>query len=134
MRNKALSPFKVILYKERGKFFEVLKKRVKAKKVGVNFSNLNLNFNKFVKKGLKGKKLIDVSGIVSGMRSVKDKDEIKIIQKSCTIADNILTKCIRTFKKFKAVSNKPIPCETYLEVLRILLKKPGYTLWLDASQ
>ena len=75
-----------------------LKKKLKNKIVGIAYENVSLGSAKRLKKYCK---IRDISKILLEIRAVKTKDEIKKIRKSCSIASNILKKCIANFKRFK---------------------------------
>ena len=101
-RSKSLSPFKVLLLQDKSKLSDFLNKVIKSKVVGSNYSSLRVSYLSRLKKGLKGKKLKDISETCINLRSVKSKEEIKKIKKSCTIASKILEKCISNFGKFNS--------------------------------
>jgi Xaa-Pro aminopeptidase len=65
------------------KLRKVLKENFKGKTLGIIASSLPLS----VAKTLRGYRLVDVSKIASDIRAVKSKKEIKLIKKSCSIAN-----------------------------------------------
>ena len=65
------------------KIKKVLKENFNGKSLGVVASSLPLS----LAKTLRGYKLVDVSKIASEIRAVKSKKEIKLIKKSCSIAN-----------------------------------------------
>src|SRR3989344_5631752 len=82
------------------KLLEQIKHDFKAKKIGLNYDYVAINDFKRLKKALKAK-YFDFSKVICDLRIRKNKDEIKIIKKSCLIASKILDKCIKQFGSFK---------------------------------
>ncbi|MEM4368090.1 MAG: Xaa-Pro peptidase family protein [Candidatus Aenigmatarchaeota archaeon] len=62
---------------------KILKQFFKGKKIGVISSRLPLSLTK----SLRGYKLVDISEDASKIRAIKNKKEIKLIKKSCRIAN-----------------------------------------------
>jgi Xaa-Pro aminopeptidase len=75
---------------------KILKKELKGKIIGLNFSLYPVNSLKKLKKEFKGKKFIDVSKELNNIRSVKTKEEIKKINQACKITE-------KTFSKMKSL-------------------------------
>jgi Xaa-Pro aminopeptidase len=78
-----------------------LKKHLKrVRKIGINKNMLALNTYKQLRK-IKKAEYVDVSELLYKLRETKTAAEIKKIKKACKMADKIIQKCIKQFKKFK---------------------------------
>lgn len=83
----------------------ILKKnKIKFKTIGIDFSKTSINIFKALKKEFRRKKIKDISKELLDLRKIKTKDEIKKLKRACSIADKILQKCLKNFKKFKTES------------------------------
>ena len=69
---------------------EVIKKKAKGKRIGLNFSKLTVNGLKMMKGILKNKKFIDISSNLAIIRRTKTKEEIKRINNACRIASKVI--------------------------------------------
>ncbi len=67
------------------------------KKVGIEESGCSVAIYKKLRKLFKAK-YCDVSGICSGLRKIKDKEEIEKISNACRITDTIFKKIVTKFK------------------------------------
>ncbi|MCS7135067.1 MAG: Xaa-Pro peptidase family protein [Candidatus Aenigmarchaeota archaeon] len=65
------------------KLKKIIKENFKGKKIGIIADKLPLSISKH----LRGYKLVDISAIASKIRAVKNKKEINLIKKSCSIAN-----------------------------------------------
>lgn len=74
--------------------FNLLKNKIKSKKVGLNFNEFSLSSNK----KLKCKKH-NISNFLFYIKSIKTDEEIKLIKKSCNIAQKILAEAINNINK-----------------------------------
>jgi len=90
---------KVVIYKK--PFFKFISKYLKGKIIGLDYSNVTLQFFKAIQKELKGKKFKDVFPHCASCRLAKTRTEITYLRKACKISDKILAKCFKNFKKFK---------------------------------
>ena len=79
-----------ILEAEKKRLGEFLKKN-KIKKIGINSQRIFFNFVKFLDKKLKIK-VFDVNEFLSKLRSIKTKEEIRLIKNACRIANSIIKK------------------------------------------
>ncbi|MBU0614954.1 MAG: Xaa-Pro peptidase family protein [Nanoarchaeota archaeon] len=96
---KLAKGLKVIMYQKN--FWQILKKYLKGKSIGIDYSTMTLSFMKAVRKQLKKKRFIDVSPLLREIRSVKTDEDIKKIRKACSISDDILKRCVAGFSRFK---------------------------------
>jgi Xaa-Pro dipeptidase len=69
----------------------VLKKRIKKKKIGVNFKNIT-HSDYLLIRSITGQKIYDVASSLKKARLLKDKLEIKYISKACEISSEIANK------------------------------------------
>jgi Xaa-Pro aminopeptidase len=76
------------------------KLKIRAKKIGIDKNRISLNFHKKLQKELHGS-YADISNICLKLRTVKTKDEIDVIRKSCTAADSIMHMALWNFRQFK---------------------------------
>ncbi len=83
---------------KKGFFAEATKIFKKYKKIGFERENLKYNEYEILKKNLKGKKFIPVSGLVEDFRKIKDKEEIKIIKKAAEITDKTFYSILKIIK------------------------------------
>ena len=74
-----------------------LLKRHKIKKVGIEERKITLYLYKKLRKALKSHYL-DISDVCSKIRMVKEKKEIAMIKKACSVTDNVYSKIIKNFK------------------------------------
>jgi Xaa-Pro aminopeptidase len=95
-------------------------KKINPKKIGLSYSELSAKalifFKKEFKKILKKIKVVDIGDEVLKLRSVKSLDEIKTIKTAVRITENILSKCISSFTKFK--KEKDVVDFLYAECMR----------------
>lgn len=88
-----------VITKERsGLFGEAIKTLKKYQKIGFEKEDLKYNEYDFLKKNLKGKKIIPISMLVEDFRKIKDKGEIKIIKKAAEITDRTFEKILKIIK------------------------------------
>ncbi|MBI4053152.1 MAG: aminopeptidase P family protein [Candidatus Diapherotrites archaeon] len=71
----------------REKFFSVLKKAAPAKKIGFNADTVSVNYLGMLKRGLKGKKFVDVSEQLEKVRETKTAHEIRLVAKAVKISE-----------------------------------------------
>lgn len=95
---KIVKGIKVTVYSKN--LLKYLKKSIKGKAVGIDYTSVTLSFMKVLKKELK-KRFVDISSIIRGLRSVKTEKEIRIMKKACNISDRILAKCLANFRRFR---------------------------------
>jgi len=69
-------------------------------KVGLNFDYVTVNGLTRLQKMIKGK-CVDVSALFREMRMIKQKEEVKLIEKACTITDKIYSTIFRDAKSVK---------------------------------
>jgi Xaa-Pro aminopeptidase len=105
-RAKKTSGLRVYKWEKGKRLFESLggilrKNKNKPRKIGICYEDFGLNVYKPLRKCIKKAKLKDITGDCLKIRSVKAEGEIKIIKKSCQIADSIMQGCIKNFKNFK---------------------------------
>ncbi|MFC1768156.1 M24 family metallopeptidase [Nanoarchaeota archaeon] len=108
-REKASKTSKVrsiIVWKKKEDLFELLrelfkKKKIRSKVIGLDLFSISVLLFRDFKKGLKKSKFKDISNICRFLRTTKTKEEIKTIRKAFSIANKILIKTIRNFKRFK---------------------------------
>lgn len=83
--------YRIIIYERESlkKIIDILKK-LKIKKLGIEYETVSWGFIKKLKKELKGLKLINVSEYILSLRSVKTPEEIKKIKRAIRIAENSL--------------------------------------------
>ncbi|MCX6706645.1 MAG: Xaa-Pro peptidase family protein [Candidatus Woesearchaeota archaeon] len=93
----------------RKNFWEVLRKYIKGKYIGLDFNAITLSMIKSLRKEIKGKRFVDVSALVRNIRSVKTKKEIGILRKACS-------KCFRNFRNFD--TEKDVSGFLYIETIR----------------
>lgn len=89
----------VVVYKK--DLWMKLKRYCKGKKVGIDYNLVTLALFKGMRKNLVRKKFVSVSQICSELRAVKTKKEIANLRNACRIADGIVGKCLRNFRKFR---------------------------------
>ena len=77
---------------------DYIQKKLKNKKVGINYSVVTLNSAKRLKRFCK---LKDISSFLLEIREVKTDEEIKNIKKACGISSKIINGCLKNFRKFK---------------------------------
>ncbi|MBI2106765.1 aminopeptidase P family protein [Candidatus Woesearchaeota archaeon] len=75
-------------------------KEIKEKTIGLNYNCITLTRLKNIKKEIKSK-FIDISEKVSELRTLKTKNEIKLLKESCLIASSIMKKAIDFCNKDK---------------------------------
>jgi Xaa-Pro aminopeptidase len=99
-RAKRTSRVRVVGTKER--LIKTLKQklRIRPRRVGIDKNRISLNFYKSLKKEFKAG-YIDVSGICLKLRAVKTAEEIRMIRKACSVADEIMHKTFWNFKRFR---------------------------------
>ena len=73
-----------------------LLKKNKIMKIGIEERKITLYLYKKLKKALKGR-YIDISGVCSDIRMVKEKKEIALIKKACSVTDLVFTKICKNF-------------------------------------
>ncbi len=102
---RAKNTAKIEVYKwEKGKrLFEatnlILKKnKIKPRKIGVIYSEFNLNVYRSLRQHIKKVKIVDMDKECFELRKIKTDKEIKIIKKSCDLCSEILNLCINNFK------------------------------------
>ena len=88
------------IYKINKEPLKQLKSLIKAKYIGINKNNISLNQYRLLKKELKAK-FIDISKFLLKLRSIKTKDEINLLKKSCSYASIIMKKTISYCNKNK---------------------------------
>lgn len=81
--------------------FTLKKNKIKFKTLGIDYNSININIFKALKKEFKKIKIKDISKELLNQRKIKTDDEINKLTKACSIADNILKKCFKNFKRFK---------------------------------
>jgi len=89
---------KLIIVETRKDVENVLKKYC-GSIVGVDFSSTSVERFNRIKKMLKDRKLIDVSGKIEKIRSVKSSHEIKNIKEACKITEEVLSGMEKIIKK-----------------------------------
>ncbi len=105
---RAKNTAKIEVYKwEKGKrLFEatnlILKKnKIKPRKIGVIYSEFNLNVYRSLRQHIKKVKIVDMDKECFELRKIKTDKEIKIIKKSCDLCSEILNLCINNFNRFE---------------------------------
>ncbi len=103
---RAKKTFKKVYPLDKKKLFDSLKgilkrKKIKFKVLGIDYTSINVNIFKSLKKEFKKVRIKDISKELSNQRKTKAVDEINKLRKACSIADNILKNCFKNFKKFK---------------------------------
>jgi len=85
------SPANILVYKDKEEYEEILKKSFKGlKKIGINFSALNLLHFRKLSNLYPKIEFVDISSALSKTRAVKDGNEISKIKKACSIADTVM--------------------------------------------
>ena len=95
------SVIKNVYTMEKKKFFEsmqnILKRcGIQAKNIMIDKNNFTLNSYKYFKKQFKKVKISDTSQDCARLREIKTDEEVTILKKSCSYADKILQKSIKT--------------------------------------
>ncbi len=80
--------------------FELRKQNIKHKKIGIDETLTDLFFFKKLRKKIKAR-YIDVAEVISSIRAVKTKSEIRLYKKACGLTDKIFQKCLKQFNNFK---------------------------------
>lgn len=88
----------VVLEGKSSLFKEALKILKKYQKIGFEKEDLKYNEYDFLKKNLKGRKIIPLSMLVEDFRKIKDKSEIKIIKKAAEITDKTFEEILKIIK------------------------------------
>jgi Xaa-Pro aminopeptidase len=107
---KKHSSYQVLKLKKKKKLTETLVKIIKRKKlrlktIGIDYTRTTLSQKKGIKKYFKKKRWKDIYKLFRELRTIKTKNEIKVIKKSCNITSAIFKKCFRKFKTFKKESD-----------------------------
>ena len=68
-----------------------LMERSLGRKIGINQEYVSVNSLRRLKSVLKGRKFIDVSGNLAGMRSVKTNEEVSKIRQACRITEELFS-------------------------------------------
>jgi len=76
--------------------------KIKSKTIGINKDNITLNRYKQFKKCFKKAKFIDISNILSELRSKKTNEEISRIKYACRIVDKILFRLAKELSRTKS--------------------------------
>ena len=103
---RKMSSVKVISWNKNKKLFQLINdklksnSRFKAKKIGINESNLVYGVFKALKKQFKAR-ITDISSDCLGIRQIKTDKEIWLYKKACKLNDKILMNCFRNFKSFR---------------------------------
>jgi len=84
--------YTVKIYDNEKQLDELLQKNLKAKRIGLNLNIYPVNSFKKLKKILKGKKFVDVSGQLGKMREIKTREEIKKIREAIKITQEGIEK------------------------------------------
>lgn len=103
------SAIKKVYSMEKKRFFEsihniVKKIRLKSKNIAIDKSAVTLNAYKHFKKQFKKAKTKDISFECMKLREIKTEKEIQYTAKSCSYADKILQKMIKSIKRFRTES------------------------------
>ena len=100
VRAKKTSKIKVVVAEKR--LFPIIKKSIsgRPKRIGIDKNRISLNFYSAIRKEFKGR-YVDIAPVCLRLRTVKTSHEVRIINKSCAIADEIMQKTFWNFKKFK---------------------------------
>jgi len=104
-RAKAASKVKVVMWKKGKRLFESLRdflrsEKLPLKKIGLDYQDISTIAFTSLKKYLKVK-TVDISKDCLEVRSVKSRKELDILKKSCTIASDIMKRCIKDMKHFR---------------------------------
>lgn len=85
------SAYKIIIYERESlkKIIEILKK-LRVRRLGIEYETVSWGFIKKIKKELKGLRLINVSEYILSLRSVKTPEELKNIKRAIRIAEESL--------------------------------------------
>jgi len=90
-----------ILVKQFGSFKEMeelIRKEASGKRIGLNLSKISVNSFSSLKKILKGRKFIDISGRIADIRKTKTAPEIESISKACGIASKVMKEVPKIIK------------------------------------
>ena len=100
--SKTVKEKNICVKRYKKKLLPMLKEIIKGKKkLGVDKSQITVEFYYRLKKFFKGKKLMDIAEPCRQLRAVKNDREIEYLRKACSISDSIISRCIGNFKKFK---------------------------------
>lgn len=75
-------------------------KRTKIKKTAIEEDKITVYRYKQIKKRIKGR-YTNISKICSEIRMIKDAKEIKYLKQACKVTDDVFSKIVKNFKKFK---------------------------------
>ena len=103
---RAKKSFNKVCQFDKKRLFESIKQilrknKVKFRTLGIDYSSININAFRALKKEFKKTKIKDISKVLLDLRKIKDEEELKNLRKSCSIADSIVRKCLKSFKKFR---------------------------------
>lgn len=87
---KSLAKFPVRSYEKGEQLKALLNKEIREKNIGINGSSLTLAGIRTLRKLLKKKRFLDVSGYLAGLRERKTNDEIKKIRKACSVVSKVM--------------------------------------------
>lgn len=82
------------------RFFKFIKKKIKAKTIGINKLSITLKDYSELRKTFKAR-FKDISKICYKLRQEKTEKELRIIKKAYGITDKIMQNCFKNFKNFK---------------------------------
>lgn len=86
-------------------------RKYNGKRVGVDFSSISAAGLLRFRKLLRGRKIIDISKKISGLRSIKSNVEIKKIKEACRIAEEVLGGMEKLVKKCRTESDLALELE-----------------------
>ncbi len=98
--------FRALRYESRKELEKIIRKHT-SRKIGINYPRTTIVLMRNMKRILKGKNFVDVSGALAAVRETKTADEIKKIKEACSITSEIM----RTVPDMA----KPGMCEKELE-------------------
>ena len=93
------------------------RKKIRARKIGLDHSMVSMKMMKSIRKGIKGK-YIDVSSDCDDLRKCKTNKEMDKLKKACKVSDKVMQNLILMIKKRKIKTEKGAELFLHIETIK----------------